>query len=378
MGLALLLVLLPLRGRAVALEPGDLLVSSFWGNEVLRFDGNTGAPRGSFLSSPVIGPEGIAFGPDGHLYVVSRTTNSVLRFDGANGTYIDTFVAPGSGGLSLPHGCTFGADGHLYVASTLTDSVLRYDGTSGVFLGVFTVGGGLLRPLGLTFGPDGNLYVSGEHNHAVLRFSGTSGTFIDAFASGGGLWAPSDVTFGSDGDLYVTGEDSVLVYDGSTGAFLSTFVPVLSGGLDTAVGVRFGPDGGLYVASGLTNSVLCYSGQDGTFLGSFANAGLGFPTYVLFAPGGIPFERGDCNGNGNEDLADVVYLLAVLFGSEALPTCPDACDVNDDGTLHLSDVITQLTNLFVDNLTLTRSGVTGCVADSTHDLLGCAAPGTCP
>jgi hypothetical protein len=90
------------------------------------------------------------------LLVSSAATNQVLRYDGITGAFIDAFVSAGSGGLESPSGLTLGPDGNLYVSgSTMFTSsqVLRYDGTTGAFLKAFVPAGRLLEPKGLTFGP---------------------------------------------------------------------------------------------------------------------------------------------------------------------------------------------------------------------------------
>lgn len=68
----------------------DLLISSEDSDQVLRYDGTTGAFLGVFTSgSGLDEPRGLAFGPDGNLYVNSSYTHSVLRFDGTTGAFID-------------------------------------------------------------------------------------------------------------------------------------------------------------------------------------------------------------------------------------------------------------------------------------------------
>ena len=109
-----------------------------------------------------------------------NSTNEVLRYDGSTGAFIDVFV---SGGLSNPQESIFGPDGNLYVSNYIADTVVRFDGTSGAFIDVFVSAGsgGLDRAQGLEFGPDGNLYVASENTDEILRYNGATGAFIDIF-----------------------------------------------------------------------------------------------------------------------------------------------------------------------------------------------------
>ena len=71
---------------------------------------------------------GLAFGPDGNLYVSSFSGREVLRYDGSTGAFIDIFINTGG---SNPYSLTFGADGNLYVGLYSDDEVQRFDGTTG-------------------------------------------------------------------------------------------------------------------------------------------------------------------------------------------------------------------------------------------------------
>ena len=61
-------------------------------------------------------------GATGELFVSSESTNKVLRYDGTDGHFIDIFasVAP-----NYTEGLAFGPDGNLYVASYGAGNIVR-------------------------------------------------------------------------------------------------------------------------------------------------------------------------------------------------------------------------------------------------------------
>ena len=204
----------------------------------------TGAFIDSFVTAGNV--EGIAFGPDGNLYVADWG-GKVIRYDITDGSYIDDFVTSGLGGLSQAYGIVFGPDGHLYVNSYNNHNVLRYDGNTGAFLGEFVSSGagGLDNPEEMLFGPDGHLYISSLQTNNVLRYDGSTGVFIDIFiaANSGGLDSPSGLAFGPDGHLYVSDykDGAIIRYDGSTGAYFDQYVAAGTGGLTKPVFLEFLP-----------------------------------------------------------------------------------------------------------------------------------------
>ncbi len=149
-------------------------------------------------------PEGVTRGPDGNIYVADAGGNDVLKFNGTTGAFMGTFVAAGSGGLIGSRGVAFGPDGNLYVTSFNTNQVLRYDGTTGAFLGVFAsaTGGcsGLSLPRDLTFGPDGNLFVGSFGSGDIFEYNGSTGACITDFipAGTGDLGGPTFLAFGEE------------------------------------------------------------------------------------------------------------------------------------------------------------------------------------
>lgn len=190
---------------------GSLYVSGGTANNVQRFNGTTGAFQNIFASGPagLLNPAlfDVKFGgPSGDLYVTNfgiqlapfAIINTLRRHNGATGAFVWNSTG---GSLNVPAGIAFGPDGNVYVASSAGDAVLRFNATTGAFVSTFiTAGsGGLDRPYGLAFGPDGNLYVASYGGSAatsfVKRYNGTTGAFIDNFASTGGLNNPSYILF---------------------------------------------------------------------------------------------------------------------------------------------------------------------------------------
>ena len=183
---------------------------------MLRYHGTTGAPfpapnqsGADFATAGLSESLGLAFGPDGNLYVSSTADSKVVRFNGTTGALIGDFVTAGLGGLGNPFDLVFRPDGNLYVVSYGTNKVLRYHGTTGAPFPAPDQSGadfttvGLIAPEGLAFGPDGNLYVSSTADSKVVRFNGATGAYMsDLDPNGlGGLNQPTFLTFAP---LYTT------------------------------------------------------------------------------------------------------------------------------------------------------------------------------
>ena len=279
----------------------ELLVGRWNANSIQAYDLDTNQSLGNFVepgSGGLSTPDGMDFGPDGHLYVSSSDTNAVLRFHGQTGQFIDAFATEG---LNMPGNMQFGPDGLLYVANKGLGQVLRFDPTTGDFIDVFAQGGGLQTPVGLLW-DGGLLYVTDFSGNSILRYSAATGAFVDTFAS---VSTPLIMNLNPDGDLLVSshGDSMIWEYDTNTGARLG---PALNGGpVNCPVGHLFA-DGDLIVASWANNRVLRYA-ADGTFqqfigLGTNPNDLLLRPIpepgmrYLLW--GLIPFlrwwRRGDC------------------------------------------------------------------------------------
>ena len=93
--------------EGITFGPDNLLyVSDFGANNIKRFDPATGEYLGIFTT--VDGPADLGFGPDGKLYVsiFGQNMNNVVRFDGTTGAPLGEFV-PAFGATIGPAGFAF-------------------------------------------------------------------------------------------------------------------------------------------------------------------------------------------------------------------------------------------------------------------------------
>lgn len=192
-------------------------------------------------NGPLNGPTAAVFGPGGALFVASFETDQVLRFNGQTGAYEGVVVATNQNGLNGPDaGTKFGSDGLLYVPSFWNDKVLRYDAL-GNFVDEFVSfrEGNLRQPRDLVEHL-GDWYVASSLNDRILRFD-SQGNYVGIFATVG---QPYSLAFNRHDDaLYVVSlqANAVKVFDGISGTFVKDVVSAGSAGLDGAVYLFFYP-----------------------------------------------------------------------------------------------------------------------------------------
>lgn len=219
------------------IRPGDIVVANIADHSVSVFDGETGAYRGPAFEPGAGGlqnPTGIAFGPDGALYVGSSGNARILRYDAATGEFLSVF-AEGEP-LDRPFSLIFGTRDHLFVSSG--ERVLRYD-ASGSFVGTAARHSSLQQPIGLAFGPDELLYVVNSTAPGIDRFDPATGGRVDRVVTDS-LDFPSDVVFGPDGDLYVSNASAhrVVRFDGRSGAFEGVVATLPDNGVPMGLAFR--------------------------------------------------------------------------------------------------------------------------------------------
>lgn len=342
---------------------GETITAAY--NDADTGQGFPGNYLGDFVSSGLNSPRDLVFGPLGDLYVSNGFENSngsdhtVERFDGQTGAAEGSFVIPGAGGIDVPSGMAFGPDGNLYVASSDTGQILRFDGQTGAIIGngifvdnIFIGNTGpemLVEPRFITFGLDGNLYVAdtGFTRDRILKFDGVDGTFLGEFVSfnEGGMGKPFGIVFDSSGNLYVASFDTneILKFD-SNGDVVpgGPFIAAGTGGLGNPRGLTIGPDGLLYVANGSTESILRFDPDTGDFIDNYTfGATIEHPYSVTFGP--------DDNLYVVDSDLGKVMKFAGPFGTTTPQTITDTALIVTNSGIDFGDAPSVFPNLLAEN-----------------------------
>lgn len=167
---------------------GNLYIADVTNSEVHIYS-STGTSLGTLTGANIDQPVDVAFDSGGNLYASNGEGIGVSL--GANQPFVD-FVSAGTAagiGMNIPKGLAFGPDGKLYVADEQSDKIFLFnaDGSyNSVFANLDDAVGGAFVPSSLAFGPGGDLYVSGldlsDSQGAIIGFH--DGVFDGLLVSG--------------------------------------------------------------------------------------------------------------------------------------------------------------------------------------------------
>lgn len=138
-------------------------------------------------------PEGMAVGPDGHLYVAKYNSGVIVRMNLETGE-TSTFAS----GVGNVYGLAFDAAGALYYSRNASTGALTRINADGSRTAL-PVGGNLTDVLA---GPDGWLYLADWNGQRILRLNPVSNA-VETYASGGLLNRPYGLALDADGNLLV-------------------------------------------------------------------------------------------------------------------------------------------------------------------------------
>ncbi len=83
------------------------------------------------------------------------------------------------------------------------------------------------------------------------------------------------------------------------------------------------------------------------------------------------FLRGDCTSDGVVDLTDAVANILMQYTGSYCSPCRDACDVDDNGSLEITDPIMLLSYIFAGGAPPAPPGPLECGPDPSVDHLTC-------
>ena len=210
----------------------------------------------TFISSNIIGPNGIAFDPSGNVYVSNGASNSISKF-GSTGNFLSTIGS--SVTLADPAGLAVDSQGNLYaanfgVSAGVSSTIAKFD-SAGTFVGA--ISNNVNRPFGVLVDAADNLYVGNWFINKISKFD-SSGTFQTTLGDSNNIDGPMGLAKDSGGNLFVANLNSPI------GSNVAKFDPagLFSGyiadsaNLTNPAALAIDSAGNLYVSSGISNTAM--------------------------------------------------------------------------------------------------------------------------
>lgn len=293
-----------------------------WTVSTIAGNGTKANKEGVGTAASFCSPQGIAFGPDGTLYVCGQnreTASSPFRIL-AMDKDLNVKILPITGAeLNAPWGCTVDNDGYLIVASKANNKVYRINTTTYEATEV-TDGGAFVGPMGVKVDSEGSLYIAARDSKYVRKIA-KDGTVTNYTV--GSKQGPCDMAIDSKGNMYVVNGADYYVYkitpDGTVSTVIgngvkptaATYTDGTPGDLSTAThgqswSIHIDKDGVMYIADLLAFVVReVVPGPDGDYAKG-----------TIRTIAGKPFTQGTANGVG--DAANFKTLGTVVAHDGAL------------------------------------------------------------
>jgi len=347
------------------------------GNPVYEGDG------GLAIQASLNGPNAIAFGPDGNLYICDQSNNVIREYFPSDGSITTVAGNNATGGtiggdggsalsasLNFPNGVAVDAAGNIYIADTNSNVVREVTAATGIinlYAGSYSSGssgdGGLPTnaqleaPAGLALDAAGNLYIgdyaannirvvtSDPRNPLIYTVAGAPAGF-GAFAGDPGgdalfpqLSAPIDVAVDAAGNLYIADAGNAVIRQ------VTVATTVTAGFPNTEPGVPVPSDEALLYNTG--NERLVFADPAAGTNPSIAN-GFVFDTVDSTCPFATPLTRRTRNLAAGNSCLEVFEFQPTLAG-------------NYSGSIVFTDNALNIPNS-MQSISLTGEGLVGSTA----------------
>jgi hypothetical protein len=262
---------------------GDIFVADQGSKKVYQIIAGTPTSIGSGFTTP----GAVALDASGNLYVADEGSNTIFKIANTSTTggftagATTTFVAPtvqfGGIVLAIPAGLAFGPDGVLYISDNGNNRIVTYNPANG-FTGFPAAG--LNHPVGIAVDSAGKLYIANQTAGNVLVYAGGSVTTLSSVA---GVTHPVAVAVDASGSVLIgdIGGNIVLVPN-QAGTLNVAAALTIEANPDSAVSLALDSSGNLYSADSVGKAV--YAVQRTAASVNFGSIGTGstsdVPLYV--------------------------------------------------------------------------------------------------
>jgi streptogramin lyase len=198
---------------------------------------NAGTTVGSYGSSYLDGPFGIAIDATGNVWISNQSGNSLTELS-STGTAISPFAGYTGGGLDVPDSIAIDGGGNVWAVNAGNSALAKFS-SAGVALSPSYGfgGGGLSRPECLAIDGMGNVWAANSVGNSLSEFSNAGAALSPSGYTGTEVSEPDGIAIDGSGNVWLTNAaDNVLVEFVGAGAPVVT--PLAQAVKNNALGAR--------------------------------------------------------------------------------------------------------------------------------------------